>query len=140
MAGLNRTGLADAATEALDMEIMLPAAGQGALALEGREDDDRVRRILRAIHDCETEAALACERALIAALETGWLAPVGAHARHEDGMLLLDALVATPDGTEAVLASEEDEPGEGLALAECVADRLREQGAERIIAAARDAT
>lgn len=97
-AGLARLGRLEQATELLDPAVMLPAAAQGALAVECREDRDDVRAALAALDDADTRAATTAERALLARLEAGCTAPIGALA------------VVTADGLEleGFLGSEED--------------------------------
>lgn len=99
-AGLVRLGRADEATEVLEPATMLPAPGQGALAVECRSDDDAVRRACAVLEDPPTRAAVEAERSLLAALEAGCAAPLGALARVDaDGELHLRALVASIDGS-----------------------------------------
>ncbi len=99
-AGLVRLGRADEVTEVLEPATMLPAPGQGALAVECRADDDAVRRACALLDDAPTRAAVEAERSLLAALEAGCAAPLGALARTgADGELHLRALVASLDGS-----------------------------------------
>ncbi|GAA1891971.1 hydroxymethylbilane synthase [Lapillicoccus jejuensis] len=102
-AGLARLERLDEVTETLDPLQVLPAAGQGALAVECREDDADLQAVLAALDDPDTRAAVTAERALLAALEAGCTAPVGALAEvveGEDGAeLSLRAVVAAPDGS-----------------------------------------
>ena len=114
-AGLSRLGRLDEATEILDSTLMLPAPGQGALALECRADDAGLIAALGALDDPATRAAVTAERALLAALEAGCSAPVGALAavqRRTDGgsadadsALDLRAIVGTVDGSSVVQLS-----------------------------------
>lgn len=109
-AGLLRLDRADVATEVLDPLQMLPAPGQGALALECRADDEATRAVLARLDDADTRAAVTAERALLAALEAGCSAPVGALAEvawGEDGEdeLYLRAVVAHIDGSPSYRAS-----------------------------------
>ncbi len=140
MAGLNRTSLTDAVTEPLEFDVMVPAPGQGALAIEGRDDDERLGERLTALHDAETASALTCERRLLELLEAGCLAPLGAHARMVDTNLQIEAVVAMPDGSRAVRASERGSSEDGSQTAERLAARLLEDGAGDIIAACRPDT
>ena len=102
-AGLSRLGRLDVVTETLDPLQMLPAPGQGALAVECRADDTEVLALLAEIDDPEARACVAAERAVLAALEAGCSAPVGALAEvveGEDGAeLSLRAFVGTVDGS-----------------------------------------
>lgn len=79
-AGLERLGLSDQATELLEPHVMVPAPGQGALAVECRAEDGFVREVISALDDPDTRAAVTAERAFLAALEAGCSAPVGALA------------------------------------------------------------
>lgn len=88
-AGLARVGRTDEASETIDPLQMLPAPGQGALALECREDDEVTRAVLAELDDADTRAAVTAERAVLEALEAGCAAPVGALAE----------IVEEPDST-----------------------------------------
>ena len=99
MAGLKRVGLADEATHAFRPEVMLPAPGQGALAIEGRTDDERVRAIAKAIQHADTAAEVACERAILARLDAGCRAPVAIRATVCGERLDCEALVSDPART-----------------------------------------
>ena len=98
-AGLVRTGLAHRTTQVLPPEVMLPAPGQGALAVQRREEDDEAARLLEPLHDRAACAATAAERAFLAALEAGCSAPVAALAEVAGGRLEMRGLWATPDGS-----------------------------------------
>lgn len=105
-AGLQRLGRLDAVTETIDPSVMLPAPGQGALAVEVVRDlagDDR-HALLRQLDDASTRAAVTAERAVLAALEAGCSAPVGAlgvvsELGFAEPELTLEALVASSDGS-----------------------------------------
>ena len=99
-AGLARLGRCDAVTEVLDPIQVLPAPAQGALAVECRSDDTRAAELLAALDDPATRACVAAERSLLAALEAGCSAPVGAHAElaeAEDGARALAARLGHRD-------------------------------------------
>ena len=108
-AGLARLGLLEQVTESLDPEQMLPAPGQGALAVECREDRLDLVEALNALDDPDTRAAVTAERALLAALEAGCTAPIGALARvvHGDhgNELTLHAFAGSEDATIALRRS-----------------------------------
>ncbi|SDZ04982.1 hydroxymethylbilane synthase [Evansella caseinilytica] len=101
-AGLERVGWTkDTVTEFLDPEISLPAVGQGALAIECREDDHDVRRLLSAINDSDTERTVAAERSFLHTVEGGCQIPVGGYATLvENNQILLTAIIASPDGNK----------------------------------------
>jgi hydroxymethylbilane synthase len=98
-AGLTRLGLLDRITETLDPALCIPAAGQGALALEHRADDLEVGELLAPLADHDTVIAVAVERGVLAAVEGSCQVPVAAHARRASADLELDALLAEPDGS-----------------------------------------
>jgi hydroxymethylbilane synthase len=97
-AGLRRLGKTEFVRELLPIEIMCPAAGQGALAIEVRAADRQVWDALAFLDDASARAETDCERALLKALGGGCQVPIGASARLQDGTLHLDAVVASTDG------------------------------------------
>lgn len=112
MAGLKRSGLIEGA-QPIPTDIMLPAAGQGALALQCRSDDIGTQEVLRSIDDPEAYAAAKAERDLLALLRAGCHAPVGAYCRRVGDEWVLEATVAKPDGSDqAKIAVRGSEPGD----------------------------
>ncbi len=99
-AGLVRLGLAEKATEVLAFDVMLPAPGQGALAIEARAGSEAAS-LAAAIADPAATVATAAERALLDALGGGCSMPLGAYAEATGGMLRLRAILLSPDGTSA---------------------------------------
>lgn len=136
-AGLKRLGLSERIAFIIPHEEMLPAIGQGALALETRTGDQRTRELIAALDDFETHCSVLAERALLAALRAGCLAPVGAYGRVEAGRLALDAVVLGADGRRRLCASGSTETAAASALGQEVAANLLAQGAAELIAAAR---
>jgi hydroxymethylbilane synthase len=107
-AGLSRLGRLDEATEVFDPEVMMPAPGQGALAVECRATDAGLAAILATLDDTASHAAVVAERAVLATLEAGCTAPVGAYAvvgMGTDSTLRLSAAVISVDGAAAVRRS-----------------------------------
>ncbi len=139
-AGLERLGWADRITERLPLEWMLPAVGQGALGIEIREDDKATLAIAQELDDAESHAAVLAERAMLAALRAGCLAPVGGWARVEQETLRMSAAVASLDGSTRVDVEGEGDPSNAEELGQDLADQLLRQGADDIIAAAREQT
>ncbi len=113
---------------------MLPAVGQGALAVFARGSDGAVREVLRTIEDADSRAETAAERALLAALDAGCHAPVAARARVAAGRLVLDAAVFSEDGSIALRESEAGEVSEAPSLGRAAAERLLARGASRLLA------
>jgi len=137
-AGLRRLGLAERITQVLFPAILLPAVGQGALGLETRTDDEATRSIVGQLDHGPTHAAVLAERAMLAALEGGCLAPIAAWGRAEGDSLELTGRVLHPDGTrkiEATLTGRLDDPSE---LGDRVAAELADRGATELIRAARE--
>lgn len=130
-AGLARLGRLDAATELLDPVVLAPAPGQGALAVEVRADDDALVALVGALDHTPTRLAVTAERSLLATLEGGCAAPIGAlgHQR-EDGHLVLDAVVCRPDGTAQARTSASmglpEDPQEAVAAAADLGRRVAE--------------
>lgn len=107
VAGLNRLGLGDRITERLTPEVCVPAAGQGALALETRRGDTETLARLQTLHDPQTAAAVTAERAFLAALGGGCSVPAGALATIHGERLHIIGLIAAPTGA-CVLRAEGD--------------------------------
>jgi hydroxymethylbilane synthase len=101
-AGVSRLGWVQRISEILPFELMLPAVGQGALAIECRAGDQRVREILRSLHHAPTASAVMAERALLRYLEGGCQIPVGAYGQISGNELQLDAVVGSLDGKRMV--------------------------------------
>jgi hydroxymethylbilane synthase len=144
-AGLIRLGFARRIGERLSPEIMLPAPGQGALALTTRTNDTVIQRLLReAVHDPETAVPVAAERAFLRRLEGGCQVPVAACAQRESGgpLLRLDGRVialsgeSMVEGTEAAVVKDEAEAAD---LGTSLAERLLERGAAAILSDVRAA-
>jgi len=145
-AGLARIGRLDAVTETLEPVQMLPAPAQGALAVECRSGDTRLARLLAEFDDADTRAAVTAERVLLAELEAGCSAPVGAIAEvvesiDEDGNvfdeLSLRGCVATVDGSDVIRASGVATPERARELGSSVAAELFELGARELMGHAR---
>lgn len=101
-AGLRRLGWQDRIRELIPAEVMCPAVGQGALAIETRDDGGAAWEMVRKLDHAESRAAVEAERALLAVLGGGCQVPIGAHARIEAGTIRLHAIVASPDGARVV--------------------------------------
>jgi hydroxymethylbilane synthase len=136
-AGLTRLGLASRITQVLPREVMLPAVGQGALGIEIRADDERAQNAVGPLDDADTRAAVVAERALLAELRGGCLAPVGAWGRMDGEQLLLNAVVLSSDGKVRLHAQDASSPADAASLGRRVAQSLRQQGSDDLIAASR---
>jgi hydroxymethylbilane synthase len=137
-AGLARLGQRDRISEVLPAEVMMPAVGQGALAIETRSEDRETVEAVAGLDDFESHCAVRAERALLAGLGGGCLAPVGAWARLEpDGTLRLDAVVLPLNGLARLSETISGDPQQPEPLGAKVAQRLLNQGAGKLIAEAR---
>ncbi|MGI5206389.1 hydroxymethylbilane synthase [Spirillospora sp. CA-108201] len=132
-AGLKRIGRLDAVSEVFDPDQMLPAPGQGSLALECRADRDDLRDLLGAIDDPATRRAVTAERTVLAVLEAGCSAPVGTYAAEVDERLHLTAAVAAYDGSRQVRLSASGHPDAAEQLGRDLANRLLAQGADQLM-------
>jgi len=132
-AGLARLGLAGRIAQVLPFETMLPAPGQGAIAVEVRSGDGATAEAVGAIDDADARAATAAERALLDGLGGGCRLPVGALASLENGALRLRARVASPDGASLLDGEERGAPADAEAIGRRLADRLLARGARELL-------
>jgi hydroxymethylbilane synthase len=131
--GLTRIDRLDAVSEIFDPEQMLPAPGQGALAVECRADRADLLQILAALDDHASRTAVTAERALLAELEAGCSAPVGAYAALEEQTLHLIGVVAGYDGERQVRLSESGHPDLAERLGRDLAARMIAKGADQLM-------
>ena len=134
-AGLKRLGLGDRIRALISSEDSLPAVGQGALGIECRADRTDVIALLQPLHHPDTAACVLAERALSRALAGSCQVPLGGFAEVADGKLRMRGFVASPDGKRMTHAELIGEIGNPEALGNKVADALRAQGADEILAA-----
>jgi hydroxymethylbilane synthase len=132
-AGLDRLGFSARIAERLDEDRMLPAIGQGALALEARAGDARVVSLCRALSDATAEVTTAAERALLAGLGVGCRTPVAGHATLAGERLSVAGLVGRPDASEMIRETVIGAAGDAAALGAELARRLLARGADRIL-------
>jgi hydroxymethylbilane synthase len=141
-AGLTRLGRLDEVTETLDPLQVLPAPAQGALAVECRIGDARVRELAGRLEDPPTRACVTAERAALAALEAGCTAPVAAYAEVAEGEagreLFLRASVTALDGSDAVRSSLTGRLDDAAALGRAIAADLLDRGAAELMAVPRE--
>ena len=130
-AGLNRLGKRECIRQVLAAKLMCPAAGQGALAVEIRKGDLRVRQYVAFLDDKAARTTTACERALLNKLGGGCQVPIGAFAEVINGRLHLEAIVARPDGTKVLRESGQGE--DPVQLGEAVGEVLLRHGADAIL-------
>jgi len=102
LAGMKRLGLVAHATKIMEAEEFLPAVGQGAIGIEARADDARVREMLARIDHADTSTAVACERAFLAELDGSCKTPIAGHATVAGETVQFRGLIARPDGSAAL--------------------------------------
>jgi hydroxymethylbilane synthase len=154
-AGLLRLGRADAATEVIDSSIVLPAPAQGALAVECRSGhdnngadlgvppttdhggDEALRATLAALNDPASRATVTAERALLATLEAGCTAPVGAHAQADTTTVVLDGAVAAVDGSAVIRRQATGPVSDAGAVGQRLAADLLAAGASDLLGSSR---
>ncbi|MBI5846220.1 MAG: hydroxymethylbilane synthase [Deltaproteobacteria bacterium] len=133
-AGLKRLGFENRITAFVPATEMLPAVGQGALALETRADDEFTSGLARRLDDPETRAAVTAERAFLSRVEGGCQVPVAAHAKVENGFISLDALIADVSGSPCFRDSVSGPVAEAASLGVTLADWLLDRGGREIMA------
>ena len=134
-AGLLRLGLQAHISEVFPLEVMLPAPGQGALAVQCRADDEETQRLLAAIHHPLTAAAVEAERAFLSGLGGGCSLPVAAFAQKNNGTIILTGAVISPDGKQEIRLSAADADQDPQKLGQRLADLVLERGAAELLKA-----
>jgi hydroxymethylbilane synthase len=134
-AGLDRLGVGERIAERLPIERMLPAVGQGALALECRASDARVRELCGALDDPSTAMAVAAERAFLAHLGASCRTPVAGYARADGDSLVVHGLVGRPDGSEVLVDRARGPAQDAAQVGMALANALLHRGAAAILAA-----
>lgn len=132
-AGLNRLGRGDEASFRFAADVMIPAPGQGALALQARSGDASPAAAAAAISDREALVEFTAERAAVAALDATCDTPVGLCARHMEGTLAVAGFAGLSDGSEWVRDAVRGDPEQPAALGEALAERLLAAGAAEIL-------
>jgi hydroxymethylbilane synthase len=133
LAGLKRLALTQHVSEVLEPDICLPAIGQGALAIEIREDDTALHEALRPLHDPQTATAVTGERAFLETMEGGCHVPIACHGRLTDGSLTLVGLVASLDGSVCIRRQCRGAPEQARSLGRDLADQVKQAGGQEIL-------
>jgi hydroxymethylbilane synthase len=132
-AGLRRLGWENRITELFDPGIMCPAVGQGALAIETRDDGGPGFQAAERLEHVETRAAVTAERAVLASLGGGCQTPMGAHAFVSNGALFLVALIVSPDGVQLVRKETQGPVADTAALGRALGEQLLASGGKQIL-------
>lgn len=132
-AGLHRLGHGDRITELLSDDLVLPAVGQGALAIETRANDAEIDEIVRTLDHEPTRLACTAERAFLKGLGGGCLVPIAAHAKIEAEAMTLSGLVASADGSAVMRDRRSGQVERAILIGEQLAKDFLERGAGRIL-------
>lgn len=132
-AGLIRLGLTDKITQLLPAEISLPAVGQGALAVEIRQNDSNIAEIVKVLDHQSTRQAITAERACLQHLGGGCNVPIGVYGRIREGMLNLQGIVASPDGGHIIRSGLTGDVSMSEGLGHLLGRRLLALGADKIL-------
>lgn len=137
-AGVHRLNLDAHISQIIPFEIMLPAVGQGALAVEIREEDSELRELLRVLNDEETSVCVTAERAFLRSLEGGCQVPIGANAKIQNDQVYLEGLVGSLNGKTNLREKISGEKSEAENLGLKLAQILIEKGANEILEETRE--
>ena len=133
VAGLKRLGFADRIRQVLPREMVLPAVGQGALAIETREDDKETRDMLAFLRDDDTICCTEAERSFLARVEGGCQVPVGVYATAEGDGLKVEAVIASLDGQRFYRGDVNGTRKDAAKLGENLAEKLLDEGGAEIL-------
>lgn len=132
-AGLKRLELGDRIAEVLDVQVSLPAVGQGAVGIECRSDDPEINALIAPLDDHKTHVRVRAERAMNRRLGGGCQVPIAGYAELEHGVIVLHGLVAQPDGKKVLRGSISGRPEDAEELGTVLAEDLLSRGADAIL-------
>ena len=132
-AGLRRLELESRITQTLGIEYILPACGQGAVGIECRIDAPEINLLITPLNDPNTHICISAERAMNHRLRGGCQVPIGGYAELTDGLIVMRALVARPDGSEVVRGDVSGHPEKATELGMMLAEDLLSRGADAIL-------
>lgn len=134
-AGIKRLLKPEIITQFFDTEQMVPAVGQGALAIEIREGNERVEKLIAPLNDHRAAAEITAERAVLESLGGGCQVPIGALAEYVNGELSLVGAVCHPEGSLRIMENAIGAPDEAKQLGQVVAEKLKGSGADELLKA-----
>jgi hydroxymethylbilane synthase len=133
VAGLKRLGLGARISLALPLDVCIPAPGQGIVAVQVRQDQSSVQKVVAAINDAEAFDALTAERTIVRVLGGGCQMPLGAHAALNGDELVVAAVVTAPDASRAVRAGARGQRRHAADIGARVAESLLQEGAANLL-------
>lgn len=125
LSGLRRLNMENVATAVMSLDTFPPAPGQGAICIECRNGNSRMTAMLSAIHHAPTGAALACERAFLAALDGSCRTPIAGHAAVAGEHLNFSGTILTPDGSQAHTVESDGPVGQAVAIGRAAGEKVR---------------
>lgn len=134
VAGLERLGLEHRITEKIAVDLCIPAAGQGAIGIESRVDDDEINVLTAAVNDAETRRCVLAERAVTMSLGATCNLPIAAYALIDAGRIRISAFVSDEKGETVIVESHEGSENDSDTLARQLGERLIDRGALSLIA------
>ncbi|MEQ9146053.1 MAG: hydroxymethylbilane synthase [Parvibaculaceae bacterium] len=134
MAGLNRLGLTDVATDPVSPDILIPAVAQGIVGIERRVEDEEIAHLVAPIHHVDTAIVMAAERAFLAALDGSCQTPLAGYATYTKGRLKFRGQILTPDGKTVHTAERDGSPALAAALGADAASELKAKGGPEFFA------
>lgn len=134
MAGLNRLGMPEVATDPVPVDKMIPAVAQGVVGIERRVEDEEIAHLLAPIHHVETAIVMAAERTFLAALDGSCRTPLAAHAVYAKGRIRFRGQILTPDGKIVHTAERDGSPALSAALGADAASELKAKGGPEFFA------
>jgi hydroxymethylbilane synthase len=137
-AGVHRLNLDSYIKQIIPFEIMLPAVGQGAMAIEIRNDDAEIRQLLQKLNDENTSFCVAAERSFLRSLEGGCQVPIGANAFLENDKIYLEGMVGNLDGSINLRGLISGDKKDAADLGKCLAENLIEKGANKLLEMTRE--
>lgn len=132
-AGIKRMGWEEKVTQYLDVDLFIPAVGQGALGIQAREEDEETLTLLKQIDHLSTKYLVTAERAFLDRLEGGCQIPIGAYARWVEDQLHLVGIVASPDGKRVIKADGTADKQNAEQLGRNIAEQCINKGADQIL-------
>lgn len=133
-AGLERLGYGERIKEVIPAKVCLPAVGQGALAIESRDNDAEVREMLAFLNDEATKQATDAERAFLGLLEGGCQVPIGVHADVENGEIRIEAIIAELDGKKILRDTIVGKAANAAELGRELGKKMLAEGGQEILA------
>ena len=135
LAGLKRLNMHDLIEQSqiVNWDEMLPAVAQGAIGIQCRSDDQRIRKYLDALNHAETKACVDCERSFLARLDGNCRTPIAGQAKIIDGKIIFEGLISKPDGSDMIRVSKVGDVADAIFIGNEAGDEIRTIAGPRFI-------